>query len=306
MGLLEKVKNGIVLDGAMSDELEKQGVKTNNPLWTGIALVNQLDAVYQAHTDYFNAGAELVITNTYQANVQAFEKLGYSRKEAEEFIKNAVKIAKKARDDYETKTGKHNYVAATIGSYGAYLADGSEYSGDFELTKKAYLDFHLPRLQLVLEEEPDLIALETQPKISEPVAVLDWLQENHPDIPVYVSFTLKDATHLSDGTTIKEAVQELKKYDQVISVGINCIKPDLVNDSLSEFHRFTNLPLVVYPNLGATYDPKIKQWVEFKEKFDFEELTNEWFNHGARLIGGCCTTGPKEISEIHEAIEKLR
>ena len=247
MGLLEKVKNGIVLDGAMSDELEKQGVKTNNPLWTGIALVNQLDAVYQAHTDYFNAGAELVITNTYQANVQAFEKLGYSRKEAEEFIKNAVKIAKKARDDYETKTGKHNYVAATIGSYGAYLADGSEYSGDFELTKKAYLDFHLPRLQLVLE-----------------------------------------------------------KYDQVISVGINCIKPDLVNDSLSEFHRFTNLPLVVYPNLGATYDPKIKQWVEFKEKFDFEELTNEWFNHGARLIGGCCTTGPKEISEIHEAIEKLR
>ncbi|MFM9785415.1 homocysteine S-methyltransferase family protein, partial [Streptomyces scabiei] len=62
----------MVLDGAMSDELEQQGVKTNNKLWTATALINELDKVYQAHWDYFTAGAELVITDTYQANVQAF------------------------------------------------------------------------------------------------------------------------------------------------------------------------------------------------------------------------------------------
>ncbi|MGN1272856.1 MAG: homocysteine S-methyltransferase [Lactobacillus sp.] len=306
MGLLEKAKKGIVLDGAMSDELEKQGVDTNNQLWTGIALVNQLQKVYQAHTDYFNAGAELVITDTYQANVQAYEKQGYSRKEAEKFIRDAVKIAKKARDDYENKTGKHNYVAATIGSYGAYLADGSEYTGNYELSNEEYLDFHLPRLQLVLDENPDLIALETQSKLSEPTAVLDWLQENDPEIPVYVSFTLKDSKHISDGTPIKKAVQKLEDYSQVFAVGINCVNPDLVNDSLAEFHKFTDKLLVVYPNLGATYDPEVKQWVEFKKKFDFEELTKEWYERGARLIGGCCTTGPNEIHEIREAIDQLR
>ncbi|WP_290068637.1 homocysteine S-methyltransferase family protein, partial [Lactobacillus intestinalis] len=111
MSLIEKAKSGIVLDGAMSDELENQGVNTNNHLWTATALINQVDKVYQAHMDYFNAGAELVITNTYQANVQAFEKAGYSQEEAEKFIRDAVKIAKKARDDFEKKTGQHNYVA---------------------------------------------------------------------------------------------------------------------------------------------------------------------------------------------------
>lgn len=306
MNLIEKANKGIVLDGAMSDELEKQGVKTDNELWTATALIDQLEKVYRAHEDYFNAGAELVITDTYQANVQAFEKTGYSYEQATAFIKNAVKIAKKARDNYEKKTGKHNFVAGTIGAYGAYLADGSEYKGNYNLTEKEYLNFHLPRLELVLEEEPDLIALETQPKIDEPVDILKWLKNNYSDLPVYVSFTLKDSKHISDGTAIRDAVRRLNDYDQVFAVGINCVKPSLVSEALAEFKKITDKPLVVYPNLGATYDPSIKKWVEFKEKIDFKSLTEKWYEQGARLIGGCCTTGPKEISEIREAIDALR
>ena len=164
----------------------------------------------------------------------------------------------------------------------------------------------MPRLRLVLDEEPDLIALETQPKVMEPVAVLNWLKENDPGIPVYVSFTLKDAQHISDGTPIEEAVSKVNQYDQVFAVGINCVSPDLVDPALKEFTKYTDKPLVVYPNLGATYDPKIKRWRAFKETFDFSKLTKEWYEDGARLIGGCCTTGPKEIKEIRKAIDKLR
>ncbi len=159
MNLITKAKDGIVLDGAMSDELERQGVQTNNKLWTATALTDELDKVYQAHWNYFEAGAELVITDTYQANVQAFIKAGYSQRQAQQFIRSAVKIAKKARDDFEKKSGKHNYVAGTVGSYGAYLADGNEYRGDYNLTEQEYLEFHLPRLRLILAEKPDLIAL---------------------------------------------------------------------------------------------------------------------------------------------------
>ncbi|MBT8912592.1 hypothetical protein BTI54_07260 [Lactobacillus delbrueckii subsp. bulgaricus] len=164
-----------------------------------------------------------------------FTQAGYSEQEAEKFIRDAVKVAKKARDDYEQKTGKHNYVAGTVGSYGAYLA-----------------------------EKPDLIALETQPKLDEPLAVLNWLKENASDYPVYVSFTLKDATHISDGTTLEQAVSAVDKFEQVFAIGINCISPDLVAPALKEIGKYTFKPLVVYPivvypNLGASYDPKIKR-----------------------------------------------
>ncbi|RVU70407.1 MULTISPECIES: homocysteine S-methyltransferase [Lactobacillus] len=306
MSLRDLAKKGIVLDGAMSDELEKQGVETNNKLWTATALIDQLDKVYKAHTDYFEAGAELVITDTYQANVQAFISAGYSRKDANQFISNAVTIAQKARDDFEKKTGKHNLVAATIGAYGAYLANGSEYRGDYDLAQSDYVDFHLPRLKLVLAQKPDLLAIETQPKLDEPVALLDWLQENQPDIPVYVSFTLKDTQHLSDGTSIEEAAQKIATYPQVFAIGMNCVSPKLVTPALQEFQKATDLPLVVYPNLGASYDPTIKQWRAFKDKFDFNQLTKEWYQNGARLIGGCCTTGPKEIKEISTTLRKIR
>lgn len=306
MSLTKQIKNkGLVLDGAMSYELERQGVDTNNELWTATALIDQLEKVYQAHWDYFEAGADLVITDTYQANVQAYEKAGYSSQEGKKFIADGVKIAKKARDDFERKTGKHNYVAGTIGAYGAYLADGSEYRGDYRLSKDEYLEFHLPRLETVIAEEPDLLAIETQPKLDEPLALLDWLSKNHPELPVYVSFTLLDSEHISDGTPISEVAKAISKFSQVIGIGINCVKPDLVTDALKNFAENTEIPLVVYPNLGAVYDPKIKQWKEFDQKYDFSKLTNEWYQIGARLIGGCCTTGPKQIKEISNYFERL-
>lgn len=306
MDLISRAKKGIVLDGAMSDELERQGVKTNNKLWTATALINELDKVYQAHWNYFAAGAELVITDTYQANVQAFIQAGYSEQEAEKFIRDAVRIAKKARDDYEQTTSQHNYVAGTVGSYGAYLADGNEYRGDYELSEQEYLAFHLPRLRQILIERPDLIALETQPKLNEPLAVLNWLKNNASNYPVYASFTLKDTTHISDGTTLEQAVSAVDKFEQVFAIGINCISPDLVTPALKEMSKYTSKPLVVYPNLGASYDPEIKQWREFNKKFDFNELTKEWYQEGARLIGGCCTTGPTEIKQISTSINHLR
>lgn len=306
MDLLKQIKNkGLVLDGAMSYELEKQGVDTNNKLWTATALIDQLSKVYQAHWDYFEAGADLVITDTYQANIQAYIKAGYTRQEGQQFIANAVKVAKKARADFEKQTGKHNYIAGTIGSYGAYLADGNEYRGEYNLSKNDYLDFHLPRLKVVLDEGPDSLAIETQPKLDEPIVLLDWLNENKSNIPVYVSFTLKDAGHISDGTTIEEVAKAISRYRQVIAIGINCVKPDLVTPALTKFAKNSNLPLVVYPNLGAVYDPKIKQWKEFTEEYDFSKLTDEWYKTGARLIGGCCTTGPKQIKEISTYFTKL-
>ena len=299
MNLINQVSNkGLVLDGAMSTALEKQGIDTNTDLWTAVALENDLDKVYRVHMNYFKAGAQMTITDTYQANVQAFVKHGYSEDKAKEMIASAVKIAKKARDDFEKQTGIHNYVAASVGPYGAYLAEGDEFRGDYELTQKQYLNFHLPRLKVLLQNKPDCLAIETQPKLDEVVAILDWLKENAPEMPVYASFTLHDTTKISDGTPLKKVIEKLNEYDQVFAVGANCFKPFLATAAIDKMREFSKKPIIVYPNLVGVYNEFERNWIPFNAKFDFGKLSKEWYEHGARIIGGCCSTGVKEISQI--------
>lgn len=288
----------VVLDGAMSTPLERLGADTNNDLWTAKALIDNEELVYEVHKMYFEAGADLIITDTYQANVQAFEKVGYSEKEARNLIKKAVKIAQKARDDYENKTGKHNYIAGTIGPYGAYLANGSEYRGDYELSVEEYQQFHLPRIEELVNAEVDILAIETQPKLDE-----ELLKEKYPQQKVYVSYTLSDDDTISDGTPLPRAIHALEDYSQVIAVGINCVKLELVEPALKNMKEITDKHLIVYPNSSAVYDPKSKTWSQPKTSATFEELIPNWYEAGARIIGGCCTTGPKEIKAVADFIK---
>lgn len=299
MNLLKQIRDrGLILDGAMSTALEKLGIDTNNELWTAIALEHNLAQIYQVHMNYFKAGAQMAITDTYQANITAFEKHGFTQDQATKLITNAVQIAKKARDDFAKTTGIHNYVAASVGPYGAYLAQGDEFRGDYSLTTEEYLNFHLPRLKILLANKPDCLALETQPKLDEVVAILDWLKENAPEIPVYVSFTLHDTTKISDGTPLKRVVQKLNEYDQVFAIGANCFKPFLATAVIDKIHDFTDKQIVIYPNLGGVYNEFERNWIPFNAKFDFKKLSQEWYEHGARIIGGCCSTTEKEIGQI--------
>ena len=297
-------KHTVVLDGAMSTPLERLGADTNNDLWTAKALIDNEELVYEVHKMYFEAGADLIITDTYQANVQAFEKVGYSEKEARNLIKKAVKIAQKARDDYENRTGKHNYIAGTIGPYGAYLANGSEYRGDYELSVEEYQQFHLPRIEELVNAGVDILAIETQPKLDEVLAILELLKEKYPQQKVYVSYTLSDDDTISDGTPLPRAIHALEDYSQVIAVGINCVKLELVEPALKNMKEITDKHLIVYPNSSAVYDPKSKTWSQPKTSVTFEELIPNWYEAGARIIGGCCTTGPKEIKAVADFIKR--
>jgi len=294
----------VILDGAMSTPLERLGADTNNDLWTAKALIDNEELVYEVHKMYFEAGADLIITDTYQANVQAFEKVGYSEKEARNLIKKAVKIAQKARDDYENRTGKHNYIAGTIGPYGAYLANGSEYRGDYELSVEEYQQFHLPRIEELVNTEVDILAIETQPKLDEVLAIRELLKKKYPQQKVYVSYTLSDDDTISDGTPLPRAIHALEDYSQVIAVGINCVKLELVEPALKNMKEITDKHLIVYPNSSAVYDPKSKTWSQPKTSVTFEELIPNWYEAGARIIGGCCTTGPKEIKAVADFIKR--
>lgn len=306
MTFLQDLSKGLVLDGAMSTPLENTGINTKHSLWTAKALDSDPDKVFQVHLNYYKAGADVAITDSYQANLPAFIRSGYSEEEAVNFIKKSVILAKKARDQFEKESGTHKYVAASIGSYGAFLADGSEYRGDYHLTDEDYLNFHLPRLKAVLSERPDLIALETQPRLDEVKTLLLYLEKHYPSFPVYVSFTLKNASQISCGINIQEAVKEIADYPNLCAIGINCVKPNLIAPALQKISQVTSLPLVAYPNRGADYNPVIKKWEPLIEEPNFYELTKKWYKLGARLIGGCCTTTETEIAEIYRALSEIR
>lgn len=295
-----------VLDGSMAAALKEQGIDSTGELWTAQALSDNIEAVYDAHYSYLAAGAQMILTDTYQANLQAFEKAGHSKQQAENLVGMAVLVAQKARDDYEEQTGKHALVAASIGPYGAYLADGSEYRGDYLLNDAQYLNFHLPRLTAVLAQAPDCLALETQPKLSEPLALLRWLEKNVPQMPVYVSFTLRDEMTLSDGTELKRAVAAISKFEQVFAIGVNCIVPELVSGALKVMRQATTKKLIIYPNLGAQYDPETKTWAKSEQQLDFTQLTEKWHQAGASIIGGCCMTTSPQISQIATYFEQYQ
>ena len=290
--------NPLVIDGSMSTSLERLGCDTDNELWTAAALINQPELVYQVHKEYFEAGARLAITDTYQANLPALKKAGLTEKQARQVIEKAVELAKQARDDYETETGAHGYVAGSLGPYGAYLANGSEYRGDYELTSAEYQEFYLPRLEAIVNAGVDCLALETQPKLSEVKAVLDLLKNEYPNQKVYVSFTLQNAETISEWTKLADAAKAVAQYDQVIGVGVNCIPPRLVTPAIKKLKEATALPIIVYPNSGASYDATTKTWSAAPAEDDFGKLTKEWLLAGASAIGGCCTTTPADIAKI--------
>ena len=293
----------LLIDGAMSTALEQLGADTNNSLWTASVLANQPALVKKVHQEYFKAGARLAITDTYQANVPAFIKNGYSKQEAHSLIQRAVALAKEARDEYQQETGIYNYVAGALGPYGAYLANGSEYSGDYHLSATEYQQFHRPRLTDILTVGVDVIAIETQPRLDEVLAELDLVKELAPDTLCYVSFSLKDSTHLPDGTPLAVAARTVAKYPNVFAVGVNCIPLEEVTAAIETIHQATDKPVIAYPNSSATYDPTTKTWSYPHGRRDLVDYFPRWLAAGLTIVGGCCTTTPQDIAALHEYLK---
>ncbi|MCC4439799.1 homocysteine S-methyltransferase [Limosilactobacillus reuteri] len=293
----------LLIDGAMSTALEQLGADTNNSLWTASVLANQPALVKKVHQEYFKAGARLAITDTYQANVPAFIRNGYSKQEAHSLIQRAVALAKEARDEYQQETGIYNYVAGALGPYGAYLANGSEYTGDYHLSAIEYQQFHRPRLTDILTVGVDVIAIETQPRLDEVLAELDLVKELAPDTLCYVSFSLKDSTRLPDGTPLAVAVRTVAKYPNVFAVGVNCIPLEEVTAAIETVHQVTDKPVIAYPNSSATYDPTTKTWSYPHGRRSLVDYLPQWLAAGLTIIGGCCTTTPQDIAALHEYLK---
>lgn len=305
-----KNRKGLVVDGAMATELEKHGVNTDSDLWSAKALIENPEAITAVHESYFQNGADVATTNTYQANVSKFMELGFSESESENLIIKAVELAKKARSNYfdslpkdvRQKRAPHPLVAGSVGPYGAYLADGSEYTGDYNLSKSEYQEFHYSRMELLNRAGVDLFAFETQPNFDEANALVDLLMDKFPEQHAWLTFSVKDDSTLCDGTSLSEAVKYFNGADQISAIGVNCTTLENIHEIVRNVNQVTDKPIIVYPNNGDIYDPVTKTWQANPQADTFSDLVPEWLEAGAKLIGGCCRTTPNDIKEISNYI----
>lgn len=294
--------SALVIDGALATELERRGYDLKDDLWSAKILLQQPEAIKQVHLDYFKAGADCAITASYQATIEGFAKRGLHETEAIALIKKSVRLAIEARDEFwadpANRIGRAKpFIAASVGPYGAFLADGSEYRGNYGLSEKELMDFHRPRMQALIDAGADMLACETIPCLVEAQALAKLLKE-FPKITAWVSFTGRDETHISEGQDFADCVRQLEDQPQIAAIGINCTSPKFIPSLIRQAKQQTEKPILVYPNLGETYNAEKNDWNGDPVVHSFGEEARDWYEAGARLIGGCCRTTPEDIRVI--------
>jgi homocysteine S-methyltransferase len=292
---VREMQGTVVLDGGLATELERRGADLRDPLWSAKVLVEDPDAIRRVHEAYFEAGADVAISASYQATFEGLAGRGIERDDAAKLMRRSVELAREA-------AGGDRVVAASVGPYGAMLGNGAEYTGDYDKDEDELAGFHMPRLEALAEAGPDVFAVETIPSFVEAGALVRAL-ERVPEIPAWVSFSCRDGGHVCDGTPIEEVVEVVAAAPSVVAVGVNCTSPLHVERLIESISGTTDKPVVCYPNRGSFWDPMRKAWTDPPRQDARPPLRPlAWRVAGASLIGGCCGTTPEDIAAIAAAL----
>ncbi|MGH3347116.1 MAG: homocysteine S-methyltransferase [Nocardioides sp.] len=286
----------VVLDGGLSTALEEQGADLSGSLWTARLLGEEPQRIADAHRAYYLAGAQVATTASYQSSVEGMVAAGYGERAARGLIRLSVTLARDVRDSLAgDRPGL--LVAASVGPYGAYLADGSEYRGRYGVPAARLRDFHGQRLELLAGAGPDLLAVETIPDVDEAEVLVDLLDEV--DVPAWFSYSVRGGTTAA-GQPLPDAYAVLAGHPTLVAAGVNCSAQDDVLGAVRAAVAATGLPAVSYPNRGGTWDAEAKQW-DYGDPLDLD-LVSSWLDAGVRYVGGCCGTGPADIAALAERV----
>ena len=297
----------ILLDGGLATQLEAQGADLSDRLWSARLLADGPEAIVAAHAAFFRAGARVATTASYQATFEGFATRGIDRAGAEALLRRSVELAARARADVAAEdavAGRppvRRFVAASVGPYGAMLADGSEYRGNYGRTVAQLRDFHRDRLAVLASTDADVLAVETIPEVEEAAAVADLLQERD-GAAAWVSFSCRDGARLCSGAPVEEGVAAVDGRAGVLAVGVNCTAPEHVDELLARIRAATPLPIVAYPNSGEGWDAASRRWTGLGRDRVDPEAARRWRGLGAGLVGGCCRVTPDQIAVLAPAL----
>jgi homocysteine S-methyltransferase len=279
----------VVLDGGLATLLEARGHDLSSDLWSARLLADDPDAIVAAHGEFFDAGAQVATTASYQASFPGFATLGLDDEQAADLMRLSVALARRARDERRPD----GWIAASIGPYGAYLADGSEYRGDYGVDVAGLRAFHRPRLDVLSTAGADVLAVETVPCLAEVEAICAELDGT--GLTAWLSLSA-DGDRTRAGEPLTEAWAMAQDVEEIVAIGVNCCAPDDVTTALGG----ATGPLVAYPNSGQGWDAVRRTWTG-ASAFDPGAVA-DWLTAGARLVGGCCRVGPTDIAEVSAAV----
>jgi homocysteine S-methyltransferase len=292
MGLALSSELVVLLDGGLATELEARGNDLSDPLWSARLLADDPQQIVAVHAAYFRAGATIATTASYQASFEGFAARGVDRDVTVALLRRSVELAKAAR----AAAGTDNLcVAASVGPYGAALADGSEYRGRYGLSVAALTRWHRPRLEILAAAGADVLALETVPDVDEAEALVNLVRSV--GVPAWLSYTI-DGTRTRAGQPLADAFAVAAGVDEIVAVGVNCCAPDDVLGAIAIAD--IGKPIIVYPNSGERWDGQRRAWIG-PSRFS-AQLASQWVAAGARIVGGCCRVRPADIAELAEVV----
>ncbi len=296
----------VPIDGGFATELEAMGYDLSSDLWSARLLEDGPEAVEGVHLNFLRAGARVIITASYQASQETFATAGIPSEDADRLLASSVALAQSARRRWEAEepNAPSTLIAASLGPYGAMLANGQEYTGDYDgATADDIVAFHRPRVAALLGAEPDVLAWETIPNLLEAEAIA-VLQEETGGPPAWVSFQCRDGAHIADGSTIEEAASRVAAAPGVAAIGCNCTAPEHVVEIIERLRAAAPLlAIVVYPNDGRVWDGEHRSWAVGGDGRFPDEAVRQWAAAGALLIGGCCGVAPAGVAALGAALK---
>jgi homocysteine S-methyltransferase len=279
----------LITDGGLATELEARGHDLSDDLWSARLLVDAPDEIVAVHCAFFRAGASIATTASYQASFDGFAERGIGRSDAARLLRRSVELARAARDE----VGGQRWVAASVGPYGAALANGEEYVGRYGLSVAQLADWHRPRMEILADSGADVLALETVPDVDEAEALVGLVHEL--GVPAWLSYTIAGTTTRA-GQPLADAFAVAADVPEIVAVGVNCCAPDDVEHAVRVAWETTGKPVIVYPNSGERWDGDRRTWVGTSGWS--AGLAPRWVAAGARIVGGCCRVRPSDIAEI--------
>jgi homocysteine S-methyltransferase len=280
----------LISDGGLATELEARGHDLSDDLWSARLLHDAPDEIVAAHKAFFRAGAAVATTASYQASLDGFAAGGISSGDAQRLIRDSVSLAAKARDEVG-REGR--WVAASVGPYGAALANGEEYVGRYGLSVAQLASWHLPRLEILADAGADVLAIETLPDVDEAEALVGLVRRLN--VPAWLAYTV-DGVRTRAGQPLAEAFAVAAGVPQIVAVGVNCCAPGDVLPAIEIARQVTDKPVIVYPNSGEDWDGQRRTWMG--EARWSADLPAQWVAAGARIVGGCCRVMPDDIAEL--------
>jgi homocysteine S-methyltransferase len=299
-----------VLDGGLATELERAGCDLASPLWSGEVLRTHPEKVLAVHRSYLEAGADCLLTASYQISAMGYREIGLTAAAAERAaslaIRQSVALAEQARLHHTQseiragRTPRRIWIAGSLGAYGAALHNGAEFHGRYDIGHAELITFHEERIDAMRETDADFLAFETIPSLAEADAILEALA-HFPDLAAYISFTCADEGHTGHGEPIEECSRLLNSSAQIIAIGVNCTAPRHILPLIRHIRAATGKRIAVYPNSGETWVAETRGWTGNSDPQGFGALATTWREASADWIGGCCRTGPQHIRAILQA-----